>query len=119
VEFTVAPRWPSAGEPRGGHEWLVEFRVPPTEPEDFARILDEALATLNTDYRTKRSGSVGMLAPTVTTLPAGTFHRWMRNAGRLGDQHKVARVTNDRTIANALLVESGLASVAAEAEVAG
>src|SRR6185503_16079266 len=58
VEFTVAPRWPSATEARGGHEWLVEFRVPPTEPDDFARILDEALATLNTDYRTKRSGSV-------------------------------------------------------------
>ncbi len=110
VEFTVAPRWPSAGEPRGGHEWLVEFRVPPTEPDDFARILDEALATLNTDYRTKRSGSVGMVAPTVTALPAGTFHRWMRKAGRLGDQHKVARVTNDRAIANALLVESGAPS---------
>ena len=25
VEFTVAPRYPSADEPRGGHEWLVEF----------------------------------------------------------------------------------------------
>jgi GH3 auxin-responsive promoter len=111
VEFTVAPRWPSAGEPRGGHEWLVEFRVPPTEPEDFARILDEALARLNTDYRSKRSGSIGMLAPIVTALPAGTFHRWMRNTGRLGDQHKVARVTNDRTIASALVVEGGAASL--------
>jgi hypothetical protein len=109
VEFTVAPRWPSATEARGGHEWLVEFRVPPTEPDDFTRILDEALATLNTDYRTKRSGSVGMVAPVVTTLPAGTFHRWMRKAGRLGDQHKVARVTNDRTIAQQLLAESGVA----------
>jgi hypothetical protein len=112
VEFTVAPRWPSAGEPRGGHEWLVEFRVPPTEPDDFARILDEALATLNTDYRTKRSGSVGMVAPTVTALPTGTFHRWMRKTGRLGDQHKVARVTNDRAIASALLAESCVASLA-------
>jgi hypothetical protein len=38
----------------------------------------------------------------------------MRTAGRLGDQHKVARVTNDRAIANALLVESGVTSVEAE-----
>jgi hypothetical protein len=38
----------------------------------------------------------------------------MRAAGRLGDQHKVARVTNDRTIANALLAESGVASVGSE-----
>jgi hypothetical protein len=108
VEFTVAPRFPSATEPRGGHEWLVEFRVPPVEPEDFARILDEALATLNTDYRIKRSGSVGMVAPVVTPLAPGTFQRWMRRAGRLGDQHKVARVTNDRTIADGLLAESDL-----------
>ena len=108
VEFTVAPRFPSGAEPRGGHEWLVEFRIPPAEPEDFARILDEALAALNTDYRTKRSGSVGMVAPSVTALPPGSFHRWMHRAGRLGDQHKVARVTNDRTLADALRTEGGL-----------
>ena len=57
--------------------------MPPTEPEDFVRILDEALAGLNTDYRTKRAGSVGMMAPRMAVLPAGTFHRWMRGAGRL------------------------------------
>ena len=107
VEFTVAPRFPTAEEPRGRHEWLVEFRVPPTEPEDFARIVDEGLVAMNTDYRTKRAGSVGMTAPRVTMLPAGTFHRWMRRAGRLGDQHKVPRVTNDRALAEALLVEGG------------
>jgi hypothetical protein len=109
VEFTVAPRLPTAGEPRGGHDWLVEFRVPPTEPEDFVRILDEALAALNTDYRTKRAGSVGMVAPRLTVLPPGTFYRWMRRTGRLGDQHKVPRVTNDRVIAVALLEEAGSA----------
>lgn len=65
------------------------------------------MANLNTDYRTKRSGSVGIVGPTVTALPEGTFHRWMRTARRLSDQHKVARVTNDRTIANGLLAESG------------
>jgi transposase-like protein len=87
----------------------VEFRVPPTEPEDFVRILDEALAALNTDYRTKRAGSVGMVAPRMTVLPAGTFYRWMRRTGRLGDQHKVPRVTNDRVVAAALLDEAGAA----------
>ncbi len=107
VEFTVAPDFPTAEESRGRHEWLVEFRVPPTEPEDFVRILDEALAGLNTDYRTKRAGSVGMMAPRMTVLPAGTFHRWMRGAGRLGDQHKVPRVTNDRAVADALLAHDG------------
>ncbi len=107
VEFTVAPRYPTAEEPRGGHEWLVEFRIPPAEEEDFARILDETLARLNTDYRTKRAGDVGMVAPRVTALPPGTFYRWMREAGKLGDQHKVPRVTNDRALADALLAAAG------------
>jgi len=107
VEFTVAPRFPTAVEPRGGHEWLVEFRVPPTEPEDFVRILDEALISLNTDYRTKRAGAVGMTAPVMTVLPGGSFYRWMQRAGRLGDQHKVPRVTNDRAVARALLEVGG------------
>ena len=103
VEFTVAPRYPSAAEPRGGHDWLVEFRMAPREPQDFARILDETLMTLNADYRTKRRAGVGMRGPRLTALPGGAFHRWMSEAGKLGDQHKVPRVTNDRTVAEAVL----------------
>lgn len=103
VEFTVAPRYPSSEQPRGGHDWLVEFAAPPRAPEIFVRVLDETLQRLNTDYRTKRTGGVGMVAPRVLELPAGTFYRWMRARGKLGDQHKVPRVTNDRTVADGLL----------------
>ena len=101
-EFTVAPRYPSAGEARGGHDWLVEFRVAPRDRDAFSRELDEALAALNTDYRTKRTLDVGMVAPRLHELPLGAFHRWMRANGKLGDQHKVPRVMNDRAIAAAL-----------------
>jgi hypothetical protein len=31
----------------------------------------------------------------------------MRKNGRLGDQHKVPRATNDRALADALLAEAG------------
>ena len=103
VEFTVAPRYPDSHEPRGSHDWLVEFRVPPREPEEFVRVLDATLAALNTDYRTKRWRDVGMVAPRVLALPAGSFHGWMRAAGKLGDQHKVPRATNGRAVAEALL----------------
>ena len=34
----------------------VEFRVPPLEPQDFARVLDETLRPLNADYRTQAEG---------------------------------------------------------------
>jgi GH3 auxin-responsive promoter len=102
VEFTVAPRYPAVADARGGHEWLVEFRRRPADLAAFARLLDEDLIALNTDYRTKRDGSVGMRPPRLTELPPGTFYEWMRRAGKLGDQHKVPRVTNDRAVADAL-----------------
>ncbi len=103
AEFTVAPVYPSPGASRGRHEWLIEFRVTPTDRARFRRSLDEALQRLNTDYRTKRTGDVGMLDPTIVELPAGTFHRWLRSIGKLGNQHKVPRVTNSRDVADALL----------------
>ncbi|MGH7333187.1 MAG: hypothetical protein ACREKS_10685 [Candidatus Rokuibacteriota bacterium] len=104
VEFTVAPRYPSAQEPRGGHDWLVEFAEPPRCPLDvFRRALDETLIALNTNYRTKRTTGVGMVEPRLIELPAGTFYRWMRTGGRLGHQHTVPRVTNDRIVADHLL----------------
>jgi hypothetical protein len=113
VEFTVAPRYPSSEEPRGGHDWLVEFAEPPRCSLDlFARVLDETLMRLNTDYRTKRAAGVGMVGPRLVELPAGTFYRWMRGQGKLGDQHKVPRVTNDRAMADRLLATAAAPSAA-------
>jgi hypothetical protein len=111
VEFTVAPRYPSAAEPRGSHDWLVEFAEPPRCPlEVFTQALDETLMAANADYRAQRTGSVGLVAPRLVELPAGTFYRWMRAEGKLGDQHKVPRVTNDRTLADRLLASAALAA---------
>jgi hypothetical protein len=107
TEFTVAPRFPGTGESRGGHDWLVEFRVLPAGDDAFVAGLDAALQRLNTDYRTKRAGDVGMVRPRVRPLPPGSFHRWMRSVGKLGDQHKVPRVTNARAIAEAVLAAAG------------
>ena len=45
---------------RARHEWAVEFRAHPSSLEGFARAVDETLQALNTDYRTKRAGDVGM-----------------------------------------------------------
>jgi hypothetical protein len=111
VEYTVAPRFPEAG--RGRHEWLVEFEVAPDDPAAFADALDRRLMALNTDYRTKRAGDVGLARPDLTPLPRGTVYGWLRDAGKLGGQHKVPRVTNDRAIADALRARATLAACAA------
>jgi len=63
------------------------------------------------ENRSKRAGGVGMVAPAVTSLPSGTFYRWMREEGKLGDQHKVPRVTNDRLVASGLLGTAGAGAV--------
>jgi len=110
VEFTLAPRYPTAKDARGGHDLLVEFRVPPRDRARFAQIADEMLAELNTDYRTKRFGEVGLVAPALVELPPETFYRWLRSVGKLGGQHKVPRVTNDRALADGLLARTPEAS---------
>jgi hypothetical protein len=81
----------------------VELRIPPGDLAAFTRSLDQVLMGLNNDYHTKRTGDVGMIAPRVIALPPGTFYLWMRQTGKLGDQHKVPRVANDRTVAEDLL----------------
>ena len=115
AEFTVAPRFPSADEPRGGHDWLVEFRMAPRDRDAFITHLDTQLAMLNTDYRIKRRASVGMLPPRLVEIARGGFHRWLAAHGKLGDQHKVPRVTNTRALADELLALGEEPAVMADA----
>jgi hypothetical protein len=100
VELTVAPS--RAARP-AGHDWLVEFAVTPTEPQEFTRVLDETLCALNTRYRTRRWHDLGLGAPAVISLPRGCFSEWQRQTGRLGAPHKVPRASSGRAVADRLL----------------
>jgi hypothetical protein len=103
VEFTVAPVYPQGPAQLARHEWAVEFRARPSSLDGFARALDEGLQALNTDYRTKRAGSIGMAPPHVTSVAPGGFHRWLAARHQLGDQHKVPRASNHRDVIEAVL----------------
>ena len=100
TEFTVAPQVnPQQGLPY--HEWLVEFRRPPEDPEAFAAALDRIMVAENLYYRDLIEGKI--LRPLkLTALEAGAFRRYMKQRGKLGGQNKVPRLANDRTIADAL-----------------
>lgn len=102
-EFHVAPIYPSAGSLDRGHQWLVEFDRPPAEPTTFTRVLDETLQRRNVDYEEHRRDSADLPLPTLQPLPAGTFCRAMQRLGRIGGQHKVPRLQNDRRFAELLL----------------
>ena len=104
-EFTAAPVYPQ-GERRAGLELAVEIAGgTPDAPavEQFREAFDASLKLQNVDYTTKRTDGVGMTLPTISTMPVGSFHRWLESKGKLGGQHKCPRCANHRDIIEPLL----------------
>lgn len=99
-EFTVAPVFMDEGK-KGAHEWLIEFETPPANPEQFADMLDCELQKLNSDYEAKRLLSLERLKLHIART--GLFNDWLKEKGKLGGQHKVPRLWNDRTHIEQLL----------------
>lgn len=95
AEFSVGPLYLD-GDQRGAHEWLIEFAHEPGDIQAFRHSLDQALQDLNSDYAAKRSGDLALELLHLNVVPTGTFNRWMAHRGKLGGQHKVPRLSNDR-----------------------
>jgi len=100
-DYTAAPVY-FTDSGRGGHEWMIEFGKDPVSLADFTWELDVALKSLNSDYEAKRQKDIAMKSPIVHALPKGSFHEWLRSKGKLGGQHKVPRLSNDRKILDEL-----------------
>jgi hypothetical protein len=94
-DYTAAPAFMNEGK-NGHHEWVIEFSKAPKDFRTFAQILDQTLREQNSDYDAKRSYDLVLGPPLVHIAPAGTFHNWMRERGKLGGQHKVPRLSNHR-----------------------
>lgn len=100
-EFTAAPIFMDDRK-KGAHEWLIEFKNPPANPEVFAELLDQQLQRLNSDYEAKRMLSLERLR--LNMARPGLFNDWLKEKGKLGGQHKVPRLWNDRTHLEELLL---------------
>jgi hypothetical protein len=101
VEFTVAPQ---VNPPGGGtpyHEWLVEFSQPPANLDAFATDIDNKLRQLNVYYDDLLRGAI-LQRLQIRSLPRHSFIQYMKTQGKLGGQNKLPRLSNDRTIANAI-----------------
>ncbi|MEO7534087.1 MAG: GH3 auxin-responsive promoter family protein, partial [Ferruginibacter sp.] len=70
----------------------------PESLQEFTIELDNALKACNSDYEAKRHKSIALRLPVVHSLEQGTFTDWLRSKGKLGGQHKVPRLSNERTI---------------------
>ena len=101
-EYTAAPVYFNEDK-CGAHEWIIEFEKKPAEFERFVDILDETLRRINSDYDAKRFKDMALSRPQVRRAPEGTFFNWMREKGKLGGQHKVPRLANDREYVDAIL----------------
>lgn len=101
-EYTAAPVYFN-GKDCGAHEWIIEFEKRPNEFERFVDILDETLRRINSDYDAKRFKDLALRRPIVRRAPEGTFFNWMKEKGKLGGQHKVPRLANDREYVDAIL----------------
>ena len=101
-EYTAAPVFMNErGQCR--HQWLVEFSREPDDLDAFAKRLDLALQTLNSDYEAKRYKDITLQCLEVIPARPGLFDDWLRSQGKLGGQHKVPRLSNDRHIIESIL----------------
>jgi hypothetical protein len=101
-DYTAAPIFFTELE-NGAHEWLIEFDKEPDDIKEFTFQLDSALKSVNSDYESKRYRDIALRMPIVHILKPGTFRSWLKRKGKLGGQHKVPRLSNERTLIEQIL----------------
>ncbi len=99
--FTAGPRYFDEG--KGGHEWIIEFTAVPNDMDRFTKLLDERLRKINSDYDAKRYKDIALTEPIIHSVPQRSFYNWMKSRGKLGGQHKVPRLANNREYLDELL----------------
>lgn len=101
-DYTAAPVYFSDNG-NGAHEWLVEFDKEPASLDDFTVELDKALQSINSDYEAKRYKDIALHQPLLHMMPKGFFNEWLKSKGKLGGQHKVPRLSNERALIEEIL----------------
>ena len=101
-DYTAAPIY-FTNNKNGAHEWLIEFENEPSDLQKFTIELDKALKSVNSDYESKRYKNIALRLPVVHSLKKGTFHQWLKIKGKLGGQHKIPRLSNNRTMVEEIL----------------
>ena len=101
-DYTVAPFF-LEGNNAGKHQWLIEFEKKPADVALFGYFLDEALKKLNSDYEAKRFSNMILAEPEILILEKNTFYNWLKSKNKLGGQHKVPRLSNNRKLLEEIL----------------
>lgn len=94
-DYTVAPIFMNDKE-KGAHEWIVEFTTKPNNIDEFKKVLDDTLQTLNSDYEAKRYNNMTLNPLVVNVARENLFYDWLKENNKLGGQHKIPRLSNQR-----------------------
>lgn len=94
-EYTAAPFF-MLDRAKGRHQWFIEFDQMPPSLDEFARLLDGFLQKLNSDYEAKRYKEISLQPLEIIPAREGAFYDWLKRKGKLGGQHKIPRLSNDR-----------------------
>ena len=95
VDYTVAPIF-MEGKEKGAHEWMIEFKNPPADVTLFQKVLDESIQALNSDYEAKRYNNMTLNPLVINVARKNLFYDWLKDNSKLGGQHKIPRLSNQR-----------------------
>ncbi|MCC6187180.1 MAG: GH3 auxin-responsive promoter family protein, partial [Chitinophagaceae bacterium] len=101
-DYSAAPVY-MTDKSNGAHEWIIEFEKLPCSLADFTKELDDSLKSINSDYEAKRHKDIALRMPIVHQMPSGGFGQWLKDKKKLGGQHKVPRLSNERNILEEML----------------
>ena len=95
LEYSAAPVFMDANA-KCRHQWLLEFSTMPDSLVNFRHTLDKALQDINSDYEAKRHKDITLQELEIIVARPNLFHDWLKQKGKLGGQHKVPRLSNNR-----------------------
>jgi hypothetical protein len=94
-DYTVAPIFMKNKE-KGSHEWMIEFKKTPVDLALFAKVLDETLQSVNSDYEAKRYKNMTLNPLKINVARENLFYDWLKLKDKLGGQNKIPRLSNQR-----------------------
>ena len=103
-EFTVAPQVNPLDGELPFHEWFIEFDTTPENLIELAKKVDLAMQKQNSYYLDLLEGKI-LQTLKIRAVTKGGFKTYMKSVGKLGGQNKIPRLSNDRKIADKLLIE--------------
>jgi hypothetical protein len=102
-DFTVGPYFQKL-KGSGGHQWVIAVKnLQQINLSNFEQSIEENMQAVNGDYKGKRKGDFNMTPPKFNYIKKEDFEGWLKSKNKLGGQHKIPRLQNDRLLIQELL----------------